>query len=53
VILTKRRLGDYLGAKPAVLITKDRAIRLKLPTVGVAAVTMSIIKKVLNALRRL
>jgi len=46
------RLGDYLGVKPAVLVTKDRSIRLKAATVGVAAITTSIIKKVLIVLRR-
>ncbi|XTI90963.1 hypothetical protein V2W45_1243463, partial [Cenococcum geophilum] len=40
------------GAKPAVLITENRAIRLKAATVGVAAITTSIIKGVLIALRR-
>ena len=45
-------MGDYLGAKPAILITKDRAIKLKATTVGVAAIAMSIIKKVLIILRR-
>ncbi|XTI90772.1 hypothetical protein V2W45_1205345, partial [Cenococcum geophilum] len=45
------RLGDHPGAKPAVFITEDRAIKLKAATIGVAAVTTSIIKKVLIALR--
>ncbi|XTI95101.1 hypothetical protein V2W45_1254364, partial [Cenococcum geophilum] len=40
------------GAKPAVLITKDRAIRLKATTIGVATIAIFIIKKVLIALRR-
>jgi len=46
------RLGDYLGVKPTVLVTQDRAIRLEAAIVGVAAVAASIIKKVLIVLRR-
>ena len=45
-------LGDHLGAKPTVLITKDKVIRLKAATVGVTTVATSMIKKVLIALRR-
>ena len=46
------RSGDHPGAKPAVLVTEDRAMRLKAATVGVAAVATSMIKKVLIAPRR-
>jgi len=43
---------DYLGAKPAVLITKNRAIRHKAAIVGVTAVVTSVIRQVLTALKR-
>ena len=46
------RSGDHPGAKPAVLVTEDRAMRLKAATVGVAAIATSMIKKVLIAPRR-
>ncbi len=45
-------LGDHPGAKPAILVTEDRAMRLKAATVGVAAVSTSMIKKFLIAPRR-
>ena len=37
-------LEDYLGVKPAVLVTDNRVIRLKAAKVGVTAITTSIIK---------
>jgi len=43
---------DYLGAKSAVFIAKDRAIRYKAAIVGVTAVVMSVIRQVLTTLRR-
>ncbi|XTI95820.1 hypothetical protein V2W45_1207211, partial [Cenococcum geophilum] len=47
IIRVAYRERDYLGVKPAVFVTEDRAIRLKAAIIGVAAVTTSIIKKVL------
>jgi len=43
---------DYPGAKPAILIVKDRAIRYKAAIVGVIAIITSIIKQVLTTPRR-
>ena len=48
----RNRSGVHSGAKPAVLVTEDRAMRLKAATAGVAAVATSMIKKVLIAPRR-
>jgi len=48
----RNHLGDYPGAKPAILVTKDKSIKLKAATVGVATIATSIIKKVLIILRR-
>ena len=48
----RNRSGVHSGAKPAVLVTEDRTMRLKAATVGVAAVATPIIKKVLIVLRR-
>ena len=44
--------GDHLGVKPAVFVTKNRAMRLKATIVKVAAIAMSMIKKVLITPRR-
>jgi len=43
---------DYPGAKPAVFIAEDRAIKHKAAIVGVTAVVTSVIRQVLTALRR-
>ena len=48
----KNRSGDYLGAKPAILITEDRAMRHKAAKEGVTAVATSMIRQVLIALGR-
>ena len=43
---------DYPGAKPAVFIIKDKAIRHKAAIVGVTTVATSVIKQVLTVPRR-
>ena len=48
----KSYLEDYLKAKPTVLITDNRVIRLEAVKVGVTTVMTSIIKQVLIAQRR-
>ncbi len=46
------RSGDHPGAKRAVLVTEDRAMRFRAVEVGVATVATSMIKKALIAPRR-
>ena len=43
---------DHPGAKPAIFIAKDKAIRYKAAIVGVTTIVTSVIRQVLTALRR-
>jgi len=43
---------DHLGAKPAILVVKNRAIRHKAAIMGVTAIATSIIRQVLTAPKR-
>jgi len=47
-----KQMGNHSEARPAVLVTEDKAMRIKAATAGVAAIATSMIKKVLIAPRK-